>query len=72
MFLRKRRLARHYLLQLGKRGDRLVRVQKKPKPRSRARLQADAAKRQIAAEKAAREAAMAGTLAAEMLKVGAL
>jgi cytochrome oxidase assembly protein ShyY1 len=37
----------------GRRGDRLTR---KPRPRSKARLQADAAKRQIAAEKAAQSA----------------
>ena len=39
----------------GPRGERLVRVQKAPKPRSKARLQADAARRQIEREKAERD-----------------
>ena len=38
----------------GPRGERLTRPQRKPRPKSRARLQAEAAKRQIAAEKAQR------------------
>jgi cytochrome oxidase assembly protein ShyY1 len=41
----------------GPRGERLVRVQKKPKPKSKARLQAEAARRQIEREKAEREKA---------------
>jgi cytochrome oxidase assembly protein ShyY1 len=36
----------------GPRGERLTRPQKKPRPKSKARLQAEAAKAQIAAEKA--------------------
>ena len=36
----------------GPRGERLVRVQKKPRPKSKARLQAEAARRQIEREKA--------------------
>ena len=39
----------------GPRGERLTRPQKKPRPKSKARLQAEAAKRQIEAEKAASE-----------------
>ena len=41
----------------GPRGERLVRVQKAPRPKSKARLQAEAAKAQIAREKAERERA---------------
>ncbi len=40
----------------GPRGERLTRPQKKPRPKSKARLQAEAAKRQIEAEKAAQRA----------------
>jgi len=41
----------------GPRGERLVRSPKKPRPRSKARLQAEAAKAQLAREKAERERA---------------
>jgi cytochrome oxidase assembly protein ShyY1 len=44
----------------GPRGERLTRPQKQPKPKSKARLQAEAAKRQIEREKAERAARQKG------------